>query len=61
MKNTSVLAMIAGGDLMYVSDSWSGMNMYYGPAYLTTGIIYWVICFTMTKYVKRLEQKGAVG
>jgi putative glutamine transport system permease protein len=53
--------MIAGGDLMYVSDSWSGMNMYYGPAYLTTGIIYWVICFTMTKYVKRLEQKGAVG
>ena len=61
VKNTSVLAMIAGGDLMYVSDSWSGMNMYYGPAYLTTGIIYWVICFTMTKYVKRLEQKGAVG
>jgi putative glutamine transport system permease protein len=61
IKNTSVLAMIAGGDLMYTADSWAGANMYYGPAYLVTGIIYWLICFPLTKGVQRLEQKGEVA
>lgn len=61
VKNTSVLAMIAGGDIMYVADSWAGSNMYYGPAYLVTGICYWVICFLLSKYVKRIEKKSEVG
>lgn len=61
IKNTSVLAMIAGGDMMYVADSWAGSNMYYGPAYLSIGLVYWIICFLMTKYVKHLEIKGEVG
>jgi putative glutamine transport system permease protein len=61
IKNTSVLAMIAGGDLMYTADSWAGANMYYGPAYLLTGLVYWIICFPLTKYVQRLEKKAEVG
>jgi len=61
IKNTSVLAMIAGGDLMYTTDSWAGANMYYGPAYLLTGLVYWIICFPLTKYVQRLEKKAEVG
>lgn len=61
IKNTSVLAMIAGGDLMYTADSWAGTNMYYGPAYLVTGVIYWLLCFPLTKYVQRLEKKAEVG
>ncbi len=60
VKNTSVLAMIAGGDLMYQADSWSGTNMYYGPAYLVTGLCYWIICFALSKYINRLEQKAEV-
>ena len=60
IKNTSVLAMIAGGDLMYNADSWSGMNMYYGPTYLVTGMIYWLLCFPLTKYIKHLELSRGV-
>jgi aspartate/glutamate/glutamine transport system permease protein len=61
IKNTSVLAMIAGGDLMYTADSWAGANMYYGPAYLVTGVIYWILCFPLTKWVQQLEKKAEVG
>lgn len=59
VKNTSVLAMIAGGDLMYQADSWSGSNMYYGPAYVITGLCYWIICFALSKGVARMEQRRA--
>ncbi|PRR84101.1 amino acid ABC transporter permease [Clostridium vincentii] len=61
LKNTSVLAMIAGGDLMYSSDSWSSSNMYYGPAYLTTGLLYFMLCFPLATLAKKLEEKKSFG
>jgi putative glutamine transport system permease protein len=57
IKNTSVLAMIAGGDLMYRADSWSASNMYYGPAYVVTGILYFILCYPLAKFSRRLELK----
>ncbi|EKQ51264.1 MULTISPECIES: amino acid ABC transporter permease [unclassified Clostridium] len=55
IKNTSVLAMIAGGDLMYTADSWSSANMYYGPAYVITGALYFVICYPLAMLSRKLE------
>lgn len=55
IKNTSVLAMIAGGDLMYRADSWSSGNMYYGPAYVATGCLYFILCYPLTNFARRLE------
>lgn len=55
IKNTSVLAMIAGGDLMYRADSWSAGNLYYGPAYVITGFLYLLICFPVARLAKKLE------
>jgi putative glutamine transport system permease protein len=57
IKNTSVLAMIAGGDLMYRADSWSSANMYYGPAYVGTGILYFILCYPLARFSRRLELK----
>lgn len=57
IKNTSVLAMIAGGDLMYTTDSWSSSNMYYGPAYVVTGILYFVLCYPLARLARKLELK----
>ena len=34
VKNTSVLALIAGGELMYFSNSFAGATSYYGPVYV---------------------------
>jgi len=55
IKNTSVLAMIAGGDLMYTADSWSSANMYYGPAYVITGALYFIMCYPLAMVSRRIE------
>jgi aspartate/glutamate/glutamine transport system permease protein len=60
IKNTSVLAMVAGGELMYHADSWSSSNMYYGPAYIITGLLYLSICYPLAAYARRLESKAEV-
>jgi putative glutamine transport system permease protein len=58
IKNTSVMAMVAGGDLMYRADSWSSSNIYYGPAYIVTGLLYLLLCFPLAKLAQRLERKA---
>lgn len=61
IKNTSVMAMVAGGDLMYHADSWASSNLYYGPAYVITGLLYIAICFPLATYARRLERKLEVS
>lgn len=61
IKNTSVMAMVAGGDLMYRADSWSSNNLYYGPAYIITGLLYLSLCFPLAKLARHLEQKLEVS
>ncbi len=61
IKNTSVLAMIAGGDLMYHADSWSADNIYYGPAYVTVGLLYLALCFPLAQLARHLERKSEVS
>jgi putative glutamine transport system permease protein len=56
IKNTSVLALIAGGDLMYRADSWaSNGTLSYGPAYAVTGVLYFLLCFPLVKWVRKHE------
>jgi putative glutamine transport system permease protein len=55
IKNTSVLAMIAGGDLMYRTDSWALDRMYYGPAYVVSGLLYLAICLPLATLARKLE------
>lgn len=57
IKNTSVLAIIAGGDLMYQADSWSSGNLYYGPAYLVTGLLYLSLCLPLATLARNFERK----
>lgn len=57
IKNTSVLAMIAGGDLMYRADSWASSQLLYGPAYVTTGLLYFVLCFPLATWARNYEQR----
>lgn len=57
IKNTSVLALIAGGELMYFSNSFAYGTSYYGPAYVVAGILYFLLCFPLSRFAKRLEEK----
>jgi len=57
IKNSSILAMISGGDLMFQADSWSADTGYYGPAYLTVWAIYFAICFPLAQLARRWEEQ----
>jgi len=61
IKNTSVLAMVAGGDLMYRADSWSSDNLYYGPAYIVVGLLYLILSLPLATLTRRLESKTGVS
>ena len=61
IKNTSVMAIVAGGDLMYRADSWSSGNIYYGPAYVITGLLYLSLCLPLARYARKLERMAEVN
>jgi len=61
IKNTSVLALVAGGDLMYHADSWSSNNIYYGPAYVAVGLLYLILCYPLASLARHLERKAEVS
>ena len=59
--DTSVLSIIAGGDLLYVTKNWAcNGTLSYGPAYLVTGIIFFIICFPITHTARKYEKKMEV-
>ncbi len=60
IKNTSVLAMVAGGELMYCADSWSSTTLHYGPTYVVTGLLYLSLCLPLAMYAKKLEKQAEV-
>lgn len=57
IKNTSILAIIAGGDLMYQADSFASSTLAYGPAYLVVGVLYFIICFPLARLSGYLEKR----
>jgi putative glutamine transport system permease protein len=58
IKNTSVLALVAGGDLMYRADSWaSNGSLSYGPAYVVTGALYFILCFPLARWARHFEER----
>lgn len=58
IKNTSVIAIIAGGDLMYAGDSFAGRFGHYGPTYVVVGLIYFLMCFPLAMLARRLEERA---
>ncbi len=58
IKNSSVLAVIAGGELMYRADVWSGSNLIYGPTFVMTGVLYLVICLPISLLARWLEKRS---
>lgn len=57
IKNTSVLAIIAGADLMYVADSYASYSLNYGPAYAVAGLLYFLLCFPLATFARKYEEK----
>lgn len=58
IKNSSVMAIIAGGELMYRADSWSGSNLIYGPTLIMTGLLYASVCLPISILARYLERRS---
>lgn len=57
IKNTSVLLIVAGGELMYVADGYAGDTGNYAPAYLFTALLYFLVCFPLAYFAKFYEDR----
>lgn len=55
VKNTSILAMVAGMDLMYYTDSWGSERGFFAQAYFTSALLYFIICFPLARLARYLE------
>ena len=58
VKNTSVLAMVAGMDLMYHADSWGSDRGFFVQAYLPCALLYFLICFPLARLARWLEVRS---
>lgn len=57
VKNSSVLALVAGGDLMYRSNSFVGTYGYL-QGYILACVMYFIICFPLSMLVQYLERRS---
>ncbi|MBM6774942.1 amino acid ABC transporter permease [Olsenella profusa] len=57
VKNTSVLALIAGGDLMYNADNFVSTYGYL-QGYIMACVLYFIICFPLALLVQYLEKRA---
>lgn len=57
VKNTSVLALIAGGDLMYNADNFVS-TWGYLQGYIMACLLYFIICFPLALLVQWLEARS---
>jgi putative glutamine transport system permease protein len=58
IKNSSVMAVIAGGELMYAANSWGFDKLIYGPTFVLTGVLYLAICLPISLIARRLEKRS---
>jgi putative glutamine transport system permease protein len=61
IKNSSVLALIAGGELMYRSDSFAADASIYGPTFIVVGVLYLIICLPLSTYARNMEERLKKG
>ena len=57
IKNTSALAIITGAELMYRVDSYAQSSLNYAPAYIIAGVLYFTVCYLLSFFVRRYEEK----
>ncbi len=58
IKNTSVIALIGGTDLMNRTNDWAttGQSIY-GPPFLVCGVLYFLLCFPLATWGRNYEER----
>ncbi|MFM0877741.1 amino acid ABC transporter permease [Streptococcus suis] len=58
IKNTATVAIISGADIMFMTKSWSAMNANYIPAFAGAAFLYFIMCFPVASWGRRIEEKN---
>ncbi|MEI5995577.1 amino acid ABC transporter permease [Candidatus Enterococcus mansonii] len=58
IKNTSTVAIISGADIMFTANSWSSINLNYIPAFAVAGFLYFILCFPLANFARKLEENN---
>jgi putative glutamine transport system permease protein len=59
VKNSSVLAFVAGFDLMYQANSIASLSLDTINSYVVVGVFYLIITLPLSYYMRHLEKKLA--
>lgn len=58
IKDSSLMAIIAGNDLMNTVNSFIGRTLVYGPTFFIAGLMYFIICLPLSLFSRWLERKS---
>ncbi|MCC8165722.1 MAG: amino acid ABC transporter permease, partial [Planctomycetes bacterium] len=61
IKDSSLLSVISVNELTYRAQLVGGRRFEYFTMYIGIGLIYFVICFTLSRYLDRVEKKMRTG
>ncbi|BAH81068.1 amino acid ABC transporter permease [Streptococcus dysgalactiae] len=58
IKNTSIVAIISGADLMFTAKVWAYDTTYYVPAFAGAAFLYFILCFPIAIFGRRQEERN---
>ncbi|EGJ28147.1 amino acid ABC transporter permease [Streptococcus porcinus] len=56
IKNTSIVAIISGADIMFTAKAWAYESTNYVPAFAGAAILYFIMCFPLANWARRKEE-----
>lgn len=56
IKNTSVVAIISGADIMFTAKAWAYETTNYVPAFAGAAILYFILCYPLANWARRKEE-----
>lgn len=56
IKNTSIVAIISGADIMFTAKAWAYDTTNYVPAFAGAAILYFILCYPLANWARRKEE-----
>lgn len=56
IKNTSIVAIISGADIMFTAKAWAYESTNYVPAFAGAAILYFLMCYPLANWARRKEE-----
>ncbi|AEF24802.1 amino acid ABC transporter permease [Streptococcus parauberis] len=58
IKNTSIVAIISGADIMFTAKAWAYDTTNYVPAFAGAAILYFILCYPLAHWARHKEEEN---